>query len=303
MENFSDIIISESAKKNSVLVVGLDPDLSNFPHFITYQVDTHNLETIENAIVHFNTIVIDSVYPHALAVKTQLAYYELYGSYGIRGLEKTIKYAKSKGLIVINDAKRGDIDSTSAAYAKAFLSGGPLTGDMMTVNPFMGSDSYWPFIEEAEKNKKGIFLLLKTSNPSSDDFQNQILKSGKKFYAYMAEQFYDLTYKTIGRNGYSYIGFVVGASQPEAAKEIRKMLPYSLFLVPGFGFQGGKADKLGFYFSSQGNGALISSTRAIIYCYKMEFPGKSITEEEMKKCIGAKALKDNADLNKVRKQI
>ena len=160
MVNFADVLIDESNKKNSVLVVGLDPDIKLFPNCLLENVDHSSNESIAEAIYNFNKIIIDAVADHVIAVKPQLAYYEVYGSYGIKALEKTINYARSKELIIINDAKRGDIGSTSSAYARAFLGNGTISGDMVTVNPFLGSDGYMPFIETAQENSKGVFLTI-----------------------------------------------------------------------------------------------------------------------------------------------
>ncbi|WJH35510.1 orotidine-5'-phosphate decarboxylase [Paenibacillus sp. CC-CFT747] len=161
MINFADVLIDESIKKNSVLVVGLDPDVRFFPDCLVKDVDYSSNESIANAIYEFNKIIIDAVADHVIAVKPQLAYYEVYGSCGINALEKTISYARSKELIIINDAKRGDIGSTSSAYARAFLGNGSISGDMVTVNPYLGSDGYTPFIEAAQENNKESFCYLK----------------------------------------------------------------------------------------------------------------------------------------------
>lgn len=301
MVNFADVLIDESKKKNSVLVVGLDPDIKFFPNCLLKDVDYSSNESIANAIYEFNKIIIDAVSDHVIAVKPQLAYYEVYGSYGIMALEKTISYARSKELIVINDAKRGDIGSTSAAYARAFLGNGTISGDMVTVNPFLGSDGYMPFIEAAQENNKGVFLLLKTSNPSSHEIQDLRLENGELLYFKMAEEIEKLASETIGINKYSFIGAVVGATYPEEAKRIRKTLPHSIFLVPGFGMQGGKAEDLSVFFDVSGNGAVISSSRGIIYSYTNEIDDwKKITENEMRRYITDATTKAKEQINEVR---
>ncbi|EPY04280.1 Orotidine 5'-phosphate decarboxylase [Paenibacillus alvei TS-15] len=300
MRNFADELIEQCMKKNSVLVVGLDPDIKLFPDFLSKQIDS-SLESISEVIYEFNKIVIDAVADHVVAVKPQLAYYEVYGSYGIKALEKTIEYARSKQLVIINDAKRGDIGSTSMAYAQAFLGEGIIAGDMVTVNPFLGSDGYMPFLEVADENNKGVFLLLKTSNPSSYEIQDLILENGEQLYFKMAEDINKLASATIGSNNYSYIGAVVGATYPEEAKKLRKMLPYSIFLVPGFGKQGGKAENLSVFFDAKGNGALISSSRGIIYSY-MDGDNEWVkaTKDEMFKRIQKSVLTANEQINSVR---
>jgi orotidine-5'-phosphate decarboxylase len=301
MLNFADVLIEEGRKKNSVLVVGLDPDVSLFPPFLMKNIDSTSSESIADAIYEFNKITIDTVADHVIAVKPQLAYYEVYGSCGIQALEQTIRYARAKGLIVINDAKRGDIGSTSTAYARAFLGNGPISGDMVTVNPFLGSDGYKPFIKVAKENKKGIFLLLKTSNPSSYEIQDLKLENGQLLYFRLAEQIEKLAHETIGIHNYSFIGAVVGATYPEEAKKIRETLPHSIFLVPGFGIQGGKAEDLRVFFDDNGNGAIVSSSRGILYSYRNEqVDWNKITETDMRRSILEAATKAKEQINEVR---
>lgn len=299
--NFADKLLRLSDQKNSVLVVGLDPIWEYFPNYLKQNIRIDSYQEIANTIFYFNKLIIDNIYDFTLAVKPQLAFYEMYGSYGIRALEKTIEHAKSKGLIVINDAKRGDIDSTSLAYAKAHLANSPLSADMVTVNPFLGADGYDPFIEVARENDKGLFLLLKTSNKSSKEIQDLELKDGLKVYQRMSDTFLKLVKNSLGERGYSFIGFVVGATYPSIAEEIRKLLPCSIFLVPGLGYQGGKAEDIRVYFDESGNGAVVSSSREITYAYTKERANwDNISEEEMVKCIRNRALKDNKDINGVR---
>jgi orotidine-5'-phosphate decarboxylase len=301
MGNFADVLIEEGKRKNSVLVVGLDPDINFFPDVLLENVNTSSDESIANAIYEFNKIIIDAVANHVIAVKPQLAYYEVYGSYGIKALEQTISYARSKELIVINDAKRGDIGSTSAAYARAFLSNGTISGDMVTVNPFLGSDGYMPFINVAKEQNKGLFILLKTSNPSSYEIQDLKLENGKLLYFKIAEEIEALASKTAGINNYSFIGAVVGATYPEEARKIRKTLPHSIFLVPGFGMQGGKAEDLGVFFDDNGIGAVISSSRGVIYSYMNENEDwKKTTKADMSRYITAAAAKAKEQINEVR---
>ena len=302
MKNFADILIEHGIKKNTALVVGLDPDISYFPDFLLNK-NTHTIKEIGNAILEFNKLVIDEVSEHTVAVKPQLAYYEIYGSVGIEALEKTIEYALSKNLIVINDAKRGDIGSTSKAYAHAFLTNGPLSGDMVTVNPFLGSDGYNPFIEVAQMNNKGVFLLLKTSNPSSIEIQDLTLESGEILYMQMAKDINRLAFATQGENNYSFIGAVVGATYPSDAKKVRELLPHSIFLVPGLGAQGGKAKDLAVFFDEKGLGAVISSSRGITYSYclnEKDEHWRSISKEEMRKSIAGATVIAKHQINGVR---
>ncbi|KAA0966229.1 orotidine-5'-phosphate decarboxylase [Sporosarcina sp. ANT_H38] len=302
MKNFADIVIEHSIRKNTALVVGLDPDITFFPDFLLNQ-NTPTIEEICNAIVEFNKLVIDEVCNHVVAVKPQLAYYEIYGSLGIQALEQTLEYARFKNLLVINDAKRGDIGPTSKAYAKAFLTNGPISGDMVTVNPFLGSDGYNPFIEAAQVNQKGVFLLLKTSNPSSGEVQDLILQNGEILYMHLAKEINAAAVATKGDNNYSFIGAVVGATYPEDAKKVRELLPYSIFLVPGLGVQGGNAEDLAAFFDEKGLGAVISSSRGITYSYfynEKDEKWRSISKEQMSKSIADSAIKAKKQINEVR---
>lgn len=300
MRNFADKIIKHSIDKQTALVVGLDPNIEYFPRFLVGENPT--ITEIFKAILRFNKLVIDAVKEHVVAVKPQLAYYEVYGSAGIQVLEETIAYAQSNNVIVINDAKRGDIGSTSEAYAKTFLGNSTISGDMVTVNPFLGSDGYQPFIEVAEMYGKGIFLLIKTSNPSSFEIQDLKLHNGEILYMNLAKDINKLALETIGDQGYSFIGAVVGATYPEDAIKIRKTLPHSIFLVPGLGKQGGKAEDLKPYFDHNGLGAVISSSRGITYCYHNEFDEAwiDISEEEMIHQITAATIEAKEQINQVR---
>lgn len=300
MENMGDLIASEVVRKKTALIVGLDPVLENFPSFLLKEKGDSAYPAIEDAIFHFNRIIIDNTADYAVAVKPQLAYYEIYGSYGIRAMEKTVQYAKSKGLIVINDGKRGDIKETSEAYARAFLGYGPMSGDMVTVNPFLGEDGYKPFIDMAKVNHKGLFILLKTSNPSSGEIQNLKLEGGGLVYLKLAQKLAEVTKGTIGRSGYSYIGVVVGATYPEEAKEVRKILPGNWFLVPGFGAQKAKAEDMGVFFDQNGLGALVASSRGIIFAYKNKENWKFIREDEMAESVMAAAVESRNQINAVR---
>lgn len=302
MKNFADVLIEHSIRKNTALVVGLDPDITYFPDFLL-DLEGPTTEEICEAIITFNKLVIDEVCDHVVAVKPQLAYYEVYGSEGMKALEETIRYARSKNVLVINDAKRGDIGSTSKAYAQAFLTNRSLSGDMVTVNPFLGSDGYNPFIEIAQENRKGVFLLLKTSNPSSYEIQNVKLHNGEILYMQMAIDINALAVATKGENNYSFIGAVVGATYPAEAKRIRELLPHSIFLVPGLGVQGGKAEDLIGFFDEKGLGAVISSSRGITYSFCFHEKNENwrgISKEEMSKAIAVATITAKKQINEVR---
>ncbi|MDR0676341.1 MAG: orotidine-5'-phosphate decarboxylase [Elusimicrobiota bacterium] len=309
MENIIDKMIKKSIEKNTVLIVGLDPNLQNFPKFLTESInndykDPKNLEKIENAIFNFNKIVIDATFEHSLGIKPQLAYYEIFGSYGIKALERTIDYAKTKDLFIINDGKRGDIGSTSKVYAEAFLGDTLISGDMVTVNPYLGEDSYNPFIEYANKFNKGLFILVKTSNHSSKDIQDLIIKDkNEPVYIDLAKKLSEISNVNKGEYGYSSIGAVIGATYPKIVKKLRTILKHNAFLVPGYGFQGAKAADLKVCFDKNGNGAFIVSARSIIFSYLEKKYNKNIstlTEKEMTEIIKEKAIFSKDELNLTR---
>ena len=297
MSHFGDKLISASEQKQSVLVVGLDPQIELLPRFLR---GSSNKDVV-NSIIEFNEIIIDAVAPYVAAIKPQLAYYEVFGSAGIFALEETIKYAKEKNLLIINDAKRGDIGPTAEAYAKAFLSDSPLSGDAVTVNPFLGSDGIIPFIQQTPQGK-GLFVLLKTSNPSSNEMQDLRLASGELVYEQVASLLKQLSKGTIGASGFSSVGAVVGATYPDIAKQLRQNLPETIFLVPGYGAQGGNIQDLTTVFNTDGNGAVISSSRAIIYSYMAERPEnwESLSKEMIQEIIEAKAIQARDELNSIR---
>lgn len=264
--------------KNSRVCVGLDPRLEWLPKAILDEAQAKHGQTYKAAgaaIELFNKQVIDTVAPLVPAVKPQIAFYEQYGPEGLHAFWKTVQYAKEKDLTVIADAKRGDIDSTAQAYANAFLGTTNLFGtqtacydvDCITVNPFLGEDSLLPFINTCRQYKKGIFILAKTSNPGSDDFQN-LQVNGKTITTLVAELVQKHAQENLDTDGYSNIGAVVGATFPEEAAQLRKMLPHSIFLVPGVGQQGGGYEQIGNFFNEDGLGAIVNSSREIVFSQK-----------------------------------
>ena len=230
MPGFADRVIAASESKDSVLVVGLD----YFPNVLASTQESGRAVT--QAISQFNRMVIDAVADYAVAVKPQLAYYEIYGSDGIRALEDTIRYAQSKGLLVIHDAKRGDIGPTASSYAHAYLHpSSPLCGDALTVNPLLGADGLSPFVEAATQHGKGIFVLVKTSNPSAGQWQDLITASGGTLSQRIAAYVADIARNHRGEHGYSAIGAVVGSTYPQDALALRSITPHSILLMPGLG--------------------------------------------------------------------
>lgn len=272
-------LINKIQKTKTPIVVGLDPMLSYVPEHIQKKAFDEFGETLEGAaeaIWQFNKEIVDKTYDLIPAVKPQIAMYEQFGIEGLKAYKKTVDYCKSKDLVVIGDIKRGDIGSTSAAYATGHL-GKVQVGsktyagfdeDFATVNPYLGSDGVKPFIDVCKQEKKGLFILVKTSNPSSGEFQDQLI-NGKPLYEMVGEKVAQWGEDHMG-DSYSYIGAVVGATYPEQGEILRKVMPKSFILVPGYGAQGGKRKDLVHFFNEDGLGAIVNSSRGIIAAYKQE---------------------------------
>lgn len=272
-------LVEKIVKTNAPIVVGLDPTLKLIPESVlkkNYKEYGANLLGVSKAIVEYNKALIDATYDLIPCVKPQIAMYEQFGIEGLQAFKETVEYAKSKDLVVLGDVKRGDIGSTSEAYAIAHLSGVEIEGkkftafdeDFATVNPYLGIDGIKPFMDVCAKEKKGIFVLVKTSNPSSGEFQDRLI-DGKPLYEHVAEKVASWGADLMG-DSYSYVGAVVGATYPEMGKTLRKVMPKSYILVPGYGAQGGTADGLRPFFNEDGLGAIVNSSRGIIAAYKQE---------------------------------
>lgn len=272
-------MIEKIKKTEAPIVVGLDPMLSYVPEHVQKKAFAEYGETLEGAaeaIWQFNREIVDHVYDLVPAVKPQIAMYEQFGAPGLVAFKKTVDYCKSKDLVVIGDVKRGDIGSTSAAYAVGHLGkvqvGSreyvPFDEDFATVNPYLGSDGVNPFIKVCQEEKKGIFVLVKTSNPSSGEFQDQCI-DGRPLYEHVGEKVAQWGAQCMGED-YSYIGAVVGATYPEIGKAMRKIMPKAYILVPGYGAQGGQGKDLVHFFNEDGLGAIVNSSRGIIAAYKQE---------------------------------
>ncbi len=231
---------------------------------------------VAERVVEFNKKIIDNIYDIVPSVKVQIAYYEMYGVAGMQAYEETLKYAAQKGLVVIADAKRNDIGSTAACYAKTFLGETQVNdkamkafpSDYVTVNGYLGTDGILPFVEECQKQDKGIFVLVKTSNPSGAEIQNVILENGVPMYEYMGGLVEKWGESTIGKYGYSAVGAVVGATHPAEAARLREVLPHTFFLIPGYGAQGGNAEMLKSCFGADGLGGVVNNSRGILCAYK-----------------------------------
>ena len=272
-------LIANIKKTGAPIVVGLDPMLKYIPEHIQKKAFAEFGETLEGAaeaIWQFNKGIVDKTYDLIPAVKPQIAMYEQFGIPGLVAFKKTVDYCKSKGLVVIGDIKRGDIGSTSSAYAVGHIGKvqvgsktyAPFDEDFVTVNPYLGSDGVNPFIDVCKEEKKGLFILVKTSNPSSGEFQDQMI-DGRPLYELVGEKVAQWGEDCMG-DEYSYIGAVVGATYPEMGKVLRKVMPKSYILVPGYGAQGGKGKDLVHFFNEDGLGSIVNSSRGIIAAYKQE---------------------------------
>jgi orotidine-5'-phosphate decarboxylase len=270
MKLFIDQLITQIKQKHTPCIVGLDPALERMPDRWLKEQGINQQSSLADcaeAIYQYNLLVLDAIADLVPAVKPQSAYYELFGSAGIVALEKTVQAARDRDLLVVLDVKRGDIASTATAYAQSYLPSEPkrlLEADAITIVPYLGQDCLEPFFTEAIKWGKGIFVCVKTSNPGAAIVQEQ--KIGDQYlYEIIADLIKPASDQSIGESGYSGIGAVVGATYPEAAQRLRQQLPQSLFLVPGVGAQGGGKEGIKACFNSDGLGAVVSSSRAIMY--------------------------------------
>ena len=272
-------LVEKIKKTGAPIVVGLDPMMNFVPEHIkaaAFEAKGETLEGAAEAIWLYNKEIIDKTYDLIPAVKPQIAMYEQFGIPGLVAFQKTVEYCKGKDLVVIGDIKRGDIGSTSAAYATAHL-GKVKVGntmcegfkeDFVTVNPYLGTDGIQPFIDVCKEEKKGLFILVKTSNPSSGEFQDRLI-DGRPLYEHVGEKVAQWGEQLMG-DSYSYVGAVVGATYPEMGKVLRKIMPKSFILVPGYGAQGGQGKDLVHFFNEDGLGAIVNSSRGIIAAYKNE---------------------------------
>ncbi len=272
-------LVDKIEKLGAPIVVGLDPMLDYIPQYIlkkAYSEKGENLEGAAEAIWIYNKGIIDATYDLIPAVKPQIAMYEQFGIEGLKAFKKTVDYCKEKGLLVIGDIKRGDIGSTSSAYAighlgKVMIGGKAFRGfdeDFVTLNPYMGADAINPFLDVCKEERKGLFILVKTSNPSSGDFQDQLVGE-RPLYELVGKKVAEWGEQHMGST-YSYVGAVVGATYPQMGKILRELMPKAYILVPGYGAQGGKAEDLVHYFNKDGLGAIVNSSRGIIAAYKLK---------------------------------
>ncbi len=272
-------LIEKIQKTKAPICVGLDPMLGYIPEHIVKEAMAQHGETLKGAaeaVWQFNKEIVDHTYDLIPAVKPQIAMYEQFGIEGLIVYKRTVDYCREKGLVVIGDVKRGDIGSTSAAYAAGHLGHVKVGGTMLagfdtefiTVNPYLGTDGVKPFVDVCSKEDKGIFVLVKTSNPSSGEFQDRLI-DGRPLYELVAEKVVEWGNQSMDKD-YSNVGAVVGATYPEMSKILRKLMPRNYFLVPGYGAQGGTAEDLRHCFNEDGLGAIVNSSRGIIAAYKQD---------------------------------
>ena len=276
MTVFADRLIESIRAKGNPCVVGLDPRIDLMPDFIKSGRGEPTREVIRTIITDFHELVVNAVADLVPAVKPQLAFFEQYGSAGVQAFENTVAFARERGLLVIADGKRNDISSTAEAYAAAFLGESDILGhkqkvfdaDAATVTPYLGRDSLVPFVGACAKYSKGLFVVLKTSNPGSRDFQDQpVAATGRPLYELIAATVDDLGRELVGESGYSSIGAVIGATFPEDGRKLRALMRRAIVLVPGYGAQGGSAESAAACFNNDGLGAVVSSSRGITYKY------------------------------------
>jgi orotidine-5'-phosphate decarboxylase len=305
METFSDRLMAAIDHKGCPIVVGLDPRLDLMPpalvrSFFRRHGETHQAASL--AIRDFNLRLLDVLAPHVPAVKVQVAFYEAFGPEGMAAFAETLREAHTRGLIVIADVKRGDVELTAQAYAAAYL-GASLPGvqlppgfeaDAITVNAYLGGDGVRPFVDAARAHGKGLFILVKTSNPTSRDVQDALV-DGFPLYERMARLLAQWGQETEGKRGYQAVGAVVGATYPAEAARLREMLPRTYFLVPGYGAQGAGAADVQPCFAADGYGAVVSSSRAILYAYRQE-AYREFTEEHFAEAAGVAVLSMKEEL-------
>ena len=303
MKNAIDNLIDKIKEKNNPTVIGLDPRYEMIPKCIT-QKYAPTLEGASKAIIEFNKRLIDATYDIIPAVKPQIAFYEMLGIEGMKAFKETCEYAKQKGMLVIADIKRGDIGSTAEGYSNAFLGKTKIGSkeesifdvEFVTLNPYMGIDSIKPFIEDCKKYNKGIFVLIKTSNPSSGDIQDVKMENGEELYTKVAKLVENWGEELRGEYGYSSVGGVVGATYPEQIESLRKIAPHTFFLIPGYGAQGGKANDIAKAFDGNGIGGIVNSSRGLMCAYKSELWKEKYSEDEFEKATRAEALRMKGDL-------
>lgn len=304
-DHFADRLIARVRARGSHAVVGLDPALPQLPSYLRDEAARRHGATARGAawaLVEFNRLLIEAVAPHVALVKPQSAFYEIYGEHGVAAFWETVRMARQAGLLVIADVKRGDIGSTAEAYAQAFFgSANPLAMweepenwvDCVTVNPYIGSDGIMPFVTRARARGGGMFVLVKTSNPSSGEIQDQPLFSGELVSTQVARMVDQIGITEVGESGYSLVGAVVGATYPEDMERLRAEMERAIILVPGYGAQGGRAADVVSAFNADGFGAVVSASRSVMYAFA-KAGGEG--PQEVQRATSAEVARMNADI-------
>lgn len=297
---FSDRLDSAIKAKGNPICVGLDPRFDQLPRRIAeaaLKQHGRTAEAVAEAYLAFNKAILDAVADIVPVCKPQVAFYEEYGWRGMRAYEATVRYAKEKGLLVIADAKRGDIGATAMAYARAHLAervdpkDAGFEADALTVNPYMGSDTLEPYLEVGAGEGKGIFVLVKTSNPGSGQIQDMVTASIDTVSERVAAMVKELGAKHVGQCGLSDVGAVVGATYPEQAAHLRRVMPDTIFLIPGYGAQGATAKDAAAGFRKDGRGAIVNNSRLLIFAYKQDAYAQKYGEKDFAGATRAATLK------------
>lgn len=287
--NAADRLAAGIARVQNPTVMGLDTQRSHLPAAFVPKDETP--DEICAAILRYNMALLDGMADFICCVKVQVAYYELYGLAGMRAFAQTLRYAREKGYVTMADCKRNDIGATAAAYAKAYLApGGDFACDFLTVNGYLGIDGVQPFLQEAKANGTGLFVLVKTSNPSGGQLQDVKTEDGRLVYERMADLVSEWGADCIGTSGYSAVGAVVGATWPQQSTALRQRMPHTLFLVPGYGAQGGTGKDLAGCFDQNGGGAVVNASRSLL-CAHQKAP-----ELPWLDAVRAEALRMRADI-------
>lgn len=304
MKKAIDILIDKIKQMNNPTVIGVDTRYDMVPDCVKNKYPT-DIKGMCAAMLEYSKALIDATYDIIPSVKLQSAYFEMYGVEGIKILKEMIDYCKSKDMVVMVDAKRGDIGSTSSGYSRAYLGKNTIDGeevgifdsDFLTVNPYMGSDCVMPFVEDCKKYHKGIFVLVKTSNKSSGELQDLKTEDGEEIYKKVAKLVNNWGEELVGEYGYSSVSAVVGATYPKQLKELRELMPTAYFLIPGYGAQGGKAEDIALGFDKNGLGGIVNATRSLMCAYKSDLWKDKFAEEDYAKATRAEAIRMRDELN------
>ena len=303
MKNIIDQLIEKIKIMKNPTVIGLDPRYEMLPKCVKDKYPK-TLEGVGQAIIEYNKALIDEIYDIIPAIKPQIAFYEMYGIPGMQAFKETCEYAKQKGMFVIADIKRGDIGSTAQGYSNAYLGKTKIEEneqslydiDFVTVNPYMGTDCVKPFIDDCKKYNKGLFILVKTSNPSSGELQDVKLENGEEVYTRVAKYVEKWGEELRGEYNYSSISAVVGATYPEQLKQLRQIAPHTYFLIPGYGAQGGKAEDIALGFDENGLGGIVNASRSLMCAYKSEMWKGKFEEKDYAKATRAEAIRMKEEL-------